>query len=414
MILPSTGHPYLGRMLQHQSGAWAEPNTEHVFQLLFDVAAEGLVVVGLDGKIVLYNPRLSEMFGYGPHELDDQPIEILLPEAFREIHARHRAGYSKHPVKRSMGIGMDLRGLRKDGTIFPLEIGLNHFELKGGRFVMGLVTDITERFQAEAEVLQSRQELEERVKQRTAELQAAEQNIRSALETERELHALKSRFVAMASHEFRTPLSTIMGSADLIDRYTAAGQDEKVSKHLARIRGKVREMTAMLNEFLSLERMEQGHVDPSPTEFDIVHLCIEMMEELRNMAKPGQTLNYDHRTGPSKVRLDMQILSNLLSNLVTNAIKYSPEGKPVHITSDVTAGRLRITVEDEGMGIPEEDQHHLFERFFRGSNATNIQGTGLGLNLVKRYLDLMGGTISFTSKPGNTRFSVDLPQIMKP
>lgn len=414
MILPSTGHPYLGRMLQHQSGAWAEPNTEHVFQLLFDVAAEGLVVVGLDGKIVLYNPRLSEMFGYGPHELDDQPIEILLPEAFREIHARHRAGYSKHPVKRSMGIGMDLRGLRKDGTIFPLEIGLNHFELKGGRFVMGLVTDITERFLAEAEVLQSRQELEERVKQRTAELQKAEQNVRSALETERELHALKSRFVAMASHEFRTPLSTIMGSADLIDRYTASGQDEKVSKHLARIRGKVREMTAMLNEFLSLERMEQGHVEPSPTEFDIVHLCIEMMEELRNMAKPGQTLNYDHRNGPSKVRLDKQILSNLLSNLVTNAIKYSPDGKPVHITSEVTAGRLRITVEDEGMGIPEEDQHHLFERFFRGSNATNIQGTGLGLNLVKRYLDLMGGTISFTSKPGNTRFSVDLPQIMKP
>ena len=414
MILPSTGHPYLGRMLQHQSGAWAEPNTEHVFQLLFDVAAEGLVVVGLDGKIVLYNPRLSEMFGYGPHELDDQPIEILLPEAFRQIHARHRAVYSKHPVKRSMGIGMDLRGLRKDGTIFPLEIGLNHFELNGGRFVMGLVTDITERFLAEAEVLQSRQELEERVKQRTAELQTAEQNVRSALETERELHALKSRFVAMASHEFRTPLSTIMGSADLIDRYTSSGQDEKVSKHLARIRGKVREMTAMLNEFLSLERMEQGHVEPSASEFDIVHLCIEMMEELRNMAKPGQTLNYDHRNGPSKVRLDMQILSNLLSNLVTNAIKYSPDGKPVHITSEVTAGRLRITVEDEGMGIPEEDQHHLFERFFRGSNATNIQGTGLGLNLVKRYLDLMGGTISFTSKPGNTRFSVDLPQIMKP
>jgi signal transduction histidine kinase len=108
------------------------------------------------------------------------------------------------------------------------------------------------------------------------------------------------------------------------------------------------------------------------------------------------------------------MLSNLLANLVTNAIKYSPEGKPVHLSTAVVDGRLRITVADQGMGIPAEDQQHLFDRFFRGSNASTIQGTGLGLNLVKRYLELMGGTISFNSEPGSTQFTVDLPQNMKP
>lgn len=390
-----------------------ELHAESVFKLLFDTAGEGLLVVDRQGRIVLHNPRLNAMFGYAEGELDMRSMELLLPDALRDAHAEHRAKYDQHPVQRSMGIGMELRGKRKDGTIFPVEVSLNHFTIGKGRFVMGLVTDITMRHKAEMELLRSRQDLEERVEHRTAELRAAEANVRSALEKERELHTLKSRFVAMASHEFRTPLSTIMGSADLIDRYNADA-DEKVTKHVVRIRGKVREMIAMLNEFLSLERIEQGHVVSSPSELDIVHLCIELIEELRALAKPGQTINYDHKQGPSAVLLDKQMLSSSITNLVINAIKYSPEGKPVRLITEVADGRLRIAVQDEGIGIPEEDQQHLFERFFRGNNASTIQGTGLGLNIVKRYLELMGGTISFTSTPGNTEFIVDLPQKMKP
>ncbi|MBK8581197.1 MAG: PAS domain S-box protein [Flavobacteriales bacterium] len=395
------------------NGPFGEFQAESVFKLLFNAAGEGLLVVDRQGRIVQHNPRLNEMFGYTEGELDMRPMEILLPDALHSTHAQHRANYDKQPVQRSMGIGMDLRGKRKDGTIFPVEVSLNHFTIGQGRFVMGLVTDITMRHTAEMGLIRSRQELEDRVEQRTEQLRAAEANVRKALDTERELHALKSRFVAMASHEFRTPLSTIMGSVDLINRYTE-GTDEKVAKHVTRIRSKVREMTAMLNEFLSLEKMEQGHVQPAPTDFDIVHLCIALIEELRAMAKPGQTINYGHGEGPSNVCLDKQMLSNLLANLVTNAIKYSPEGKPVHLSTAVVDGRLRITVADQGMGIPAEDQQHLFDRFFRGSNASTIQGTGLGLNLVKRYLELMGGTISFNSEPGSTQFTVDLPQNMKP
>lgn len=379
-----------------------------VCELLFSTAAEGLVVVDPGGNILMNNPRLGEMFGYSPDDLVGKGIELLLPESTRTRHVQHRTDYDRKPVQRSMGIGMDLWGQRKDGSVFPVEVSLNHFTVDGQRFVMGLVTDITLRRRAEDELHRANQELEERVEQRTAELKAAEQSVREALEKERELHALKSRFVSMASHEFRTPLSTIMGSIDLISRY--CGGEEKVDKHVARIRAKVRELTAMLNEFLSLERIEQGDVQPVPTEFDIVHQCIEQIEELRGLAKPGQSIDYDHDGDERSVFTDRVMLGHVITNLVTNAMKYSPEQKPIRLRTQIRKGMLTIIVSDEGMGIPAEDQQHLFERFFRGSNAMTIQGTGLGLNIVKRYLDLLGGTIDFTSAPGNTVFTVQLAQ----
>ena len=403
-------HQYLAPMNEHLGGDTGNVDVARVCQLLFTTAAEGLVVVDGKGVIIMHNPRLNSMFGYSEGELHGHTIEVLLPASVRDRHVHHRDIYQQKPVQRSMGNNMDLWGQRKDGTIFPVEVSLNHFAVDNKRYVMGLVTDITLRRQAEDALHRSNQDLENRVEQRTAELREAEQNLRDALLKEKELHALKSRFVSMASHEFRTPLSTILSSVDLIGRYTEAAADEKVSKHVARIRSKVREMTAMLNEFLSLERIEQGQVECTPMELDIVHLCIELMEELRTLAKTGQAIDYDHEGGERNVTLDRQMLSNVITNLVTNAVKYSPEGKRVVLRTALVSGRLTITIKDEGIGIPAEDQQHLFERFFRGGNATNIQGTGLGLNLVRRYLELMKGTIRFTSAPGDTEFTVELPQ----
>lgn len=407
-------HRYLAAMANGESGAFSEVDVARVCELLFTTAAEGLVVVDTRGSILMHNPRLTAMFGYGEGELARENIEVLLPDAARARHATHRENYDRRPVQRSMGMGMDLWGKRKDGSVFPVEVSLNHFEVDGARYVMGLVTDITLRRAAEDELKRTNQELEDRVEQRTAELREAEHSVREALEKEKELHALKSRFVAMASHEFRTPLSTIMSSVDLIGRYTEEAGDERVQKHVLRIRAKVREMTAMLNEFLSLERIEQGQVECAPVELDIVHLSIEMIEELRAMARNGQAIDYDHQGDERTVTLDRQMLSNVMTNLVTNALKYSPEGRRVELRSAIANGRLTITVNDEGMGIPAEDQQHLFERFFRGSNATTIQGTGLGLNIVKRYLELMKGSIHFTSRPGSTTFTVELPQHLTP
>lgn len=407
---PARSSTYLADAMSSADDPTGELDLSRVCQLLFQTASEGLVVVDAKGSILLHNPRLNEMFGYGPNELGGERIEVLLPDAVRGRHEQHRAAYDRAPAPRSMGRGMDLSGKRKDGSVFPVEVSLNHMALDGQRFVMGLVTDISMRRVAELDLQRSKQELEDRVEQRTAELKEAEQSVRIALEKERELHALKSRFVAMASHEFRTPLSTIMSSVDLISRYTDDAGDEKVSKHITRIRGKVREMTAMLNDFLSLERIEQGQVECNVVNFDIVHLAIELIEELRNMARSGQAIDYDHEGGERNVTLDHQMLSNVITNLVTNAMKYSPEGTRVVLRTRIVEGQLTITVQDEGIGIPMEDQQHLFERFFRGTNATTIQGTGLGLNIVRRYLDLMNGTIRFESAPGNTVFTVELPQ----
>ncbi|MBL7950369.1 MAG: PAS domain S-box protein [Flavobacteriales bacterium] len=381
-----------------------------ICEMLFTTAAEGLVVVDPAGAILMHNPRLGAMFGYADGALVGRTVEVLLPDALRQRHVEHRAAYHRKPVQRSMGQGMDLRGKRQDGSVFPVEISLNHFAVDGQPYVMGLITDITLRHEAEMGLQRTNMELEERVEQRTAQLREAELSVREALEKERELHALKSRFVAMASHEFRTPLSTIMSSVDLIARYTEAGVDERVEKHIARIRGKVREMTAMLNEFLSLERIEQGEVLCQPTAIDVVHLCIELIEELRALTKSGQVIDYDHDGVERSVTLDRQMLSNVITNLVTNAVKYSPEGRRISLRTRIEGGRLLVTVSDQGIGIPLEDQQHLFDRFFRGSNATTIQGTGLGLNLVKRYLELMQGNITFTSLPGATVFHVELPQ----
>ncbi len=399
---------YIGAMEELGERSFGPADVARVCEMLFTTAAEGLVVVDPAGAILMHNPRLNAMFGYGPGELVGQRVEVLMPTAQRDRHVQHRADYHQRPVQRSMGIGMDLRGRRKDGTEFPVETSLNHFTLDERSYVMGLVTDITLRHRAETALQRTNQELEQRVEERTAQLREAERSVREALEKEKDLHALKSRFVSMASHEFRTPLSTIMSSVDLIARY--AEGNGKVEKHVVRIRSKVREMTAMLNEFLSLERIEQGQANCQPVAIDIVDLGIELIEELRALTKSGQTIGYDHEGCERNVTLDRQMLGNVITNLVINAVKYSPEGCAITLRTRIDDGRLHVIVHDQGIGIPEADQQHLFERFFRGGNAVTIQGTGLGLNLVKRYLELMDGGIRFTSAPGDTTFTVELPQ----
>lgn len=385
---------------------------ERVRELLFSTAAEGLVLVDRTGTVRMNNPRLLEMFGYEEGDLLGRSIDLLLPKSFRTAHLAQRSNYNARPAKRHMGRGRELNGVRKDGTIFPVEVGLNHFTVDKELYVMALVTDITERRKAEDALQRNTTELEKRVEERTAELAKGARAVELALEREKELSALKSRFVSMASHEFRTPLSTIMGSADLIARYTEGPGNEKVHKHVQRIRAKVRDLTAILNDFLSFERIGQGDLPSVPEDLDIVHLCIGLIEELRGMTKPGQALEFDHTSDERTVTLDHSTLVNTITNLVTNAIKYSPEGRPVILRTSVDNGCLRIAVIDKGMGIPSADQAHLFEPFFRAQNVLTIQGTGLGLNLVKRYLDLMGGTITFTSTPGEgSTFNVRIPKI---
>ncbi|MFT2008050.1 ATP-binding protein [Pontibacter sp. 13R65] len=267
-------------------------------------------------------------------------------------------------------------------------------------------------------------ELEERVKDRTQELakviqkleqtnkslHEAELEVRKALQKEKELHELKSRFVTIASHEFRTPLSTILSSASLISKYKTAETDDKRVKHVDRIKSAVSNLTSILNDFLSISRIEEGKIYNVPSTFDLESFAAEISEEAQGVLKVGQQINYQHKGNQSVVHLDKQLLRNILFNLLSNASKYSNEHKTVFFETEITDKQIIVKVQDQGIGIPENDKAHLFTPFFRAQNVTNIQGTGLGLNIVKKYMDIMAGTLQYESElDRGTTFTVTFP-----
>lgn len=242
------------------------------------------------------------------------------------------------------------------------------------------------------------------VKQNVNKLKQAEEDIKTALEKERMINELKSRFVSLASHEFRTPLSTILSSTELIEEYiehvgkNPAFIKDKNIHHLKRIKSAIQNMVTILNNFLSLDQLEQGKTLTNPLEFDVREFAEKAVDSLRQKLKSGQNIVYSHLSDASVVFIDRAILENVTLNLLTNAIKYSPENTVINYTTRVVKNGLEFTVEDHGIGIPQTEQANLFERFFRAKNTLNIEGTGLGLSIVKKYIDLLNGHISFTSR----------------
>jgi len=235
------------------------------------------------------------------------------------------------------------------------------------------------------------------VVQNVTDVRRADSETREALIKEKQLNDLKSKFVSIASHEFRTPLSTILSSVSLAEKYSASADGDKRNKHYERIKSSVKNLTEILNDFLSLEKLEAGKVESRPDKFDIVGFAEDIKEQMQALAKPGQEIIYSHKGEGKTVILDRQLLRNICINLIGNAIKYSPEGKAIEFMTEVNS-EIKIAVKDQGIGIPEADQQHLSERFFRAQNVTAIQGTGLGLNIVNRYVNLMNGKMEFYSK----------------
>jgi PAS domain S-box-containing protein len=403
------------------------------FREIFQGSAEGIIMVNREGVILLANPVSETMFGYEYGELIGKTLEELLPSRYRGTHSHLRKSFNEHPSPRRMGIGRDLMAMRKDRSEFPVEVSLSYKEIKDDFLVMAFIIDITERKKAEEALKSSEEqlllyaaELERKVQTRTEALnrsvqelekevevrKKAEEDARKALEKERELNELKSKFVSIASHEFRTPLSTIMSSASLVSQYKEKGDLDKIDKHTARIKSNVNHLTGILNDFLSLGKLEEGRVDIITESLNIPSFLNEIQEELKPSLKTGQKIVLEYAPDLKPINVDVRILRNVLFNLLSNASKYSDEGKNIYLTCFETGDELILNVKDEGIGIPENDKKHLFDRFFRASNATNIQGTGLGLNIVKRYLDLLGGSISFESEYGKgSTFSIMIPTL---
>jgi PAS domain S-box-containing protein len=394
------------------------------FQTLFQYATNGLLLTNQQGQIIMANPALARMFGYKNEELIGQQVEMLIPHEVRQRHQGHREDFHQMPRSRDMGTGLDLYGLKKDGSEFPLEVSLSPFRTKEGAFVVAFLVDNTYRKNVETSLLRQKQELstlstalkdlneslEVKVAVRTAELEQAKNELAQALSKERELGELKSRFVSMASHEFRTPLTSVLSSAGLVDQYADRGDLDNIKKHAARIKHATEALNSILSEFLSLGRLEEGRVMPKMEAIHLPTCLAETHADLKNIFKTGQTLQYTH-TGRETVHMDGTLLRNIMINLISNAVKYSAEGQPLEVHSSVSDDDdLRISVRDYGIGVPEAEQKNLFERFFRASNTINIQGTGLGLHIVQRYADLLGGRVEFKSVPGEgSTFWIDIP-----
>jgi signal transduction histidine kinase len=238
----------------------------------------------------------------------------------------------------------------------------------------------------------------------------AQQKVDQLLVQERELNELKSNFLTLASHEFRTPMSMILSSASLIGRYNGVDDNTNRERHVQRIKSSVHSLTGILSDFLSLSHMEEQTMHGLPHPLDIVLFCHELVDDLRGLIKPGQRIVYRHLAGQSMIGIDGPMLKNILINLLVNASKYSSERKEIELTTDVQQEQLAVTVKDEGIGIPDADKDKLFINFFRARNAMHMQGTGLGLYIVKRYVDLLSGSITFTSQlNAGTIFTIQLP-----
>ena len=228
-----------------------------------------------------------------------------------------------------------------------------------------------------------------------------------SLDREKQLNIMKSAFISMASHEFRTPLTAIMSSTFLAEKYTENNQADKSMKHFDRIKSSVNNLIELLDDFLAIDKLEQGKMESTQEQFDLHNFLYELVDTLNNMCKPGQQIMFRF-TGKNEVLIDKKTLRNILLNLLSNAIKYSE--KDIQLATEIKNGLLCIAVKDQGIGIPEEEHKNMFGKFFRASNAYQVQGTGLGLNIVKHYVELMNGTISFESQVNvGTSFYVELP-----
>jgi PAS domain S-box len=489
-----------------------------VLKVISEVIAEGVVIVDQAHQIVSCNTAANKMFGYYDQDLVGRPLDVLILEGLRARHRHEVKEFMKKGIARTMGPGLELFGMRKNGQRFPLEISLNPFKLGGDKYVMALVVDITERKKAEQtidywfqifdeslneiyvfdaetfifinvnrgaqlnlgydleelnrlsvldikpklsnevmkrlvaplisgkrekvnfETVHKRkdgslypvevhlqlshigkrkvcvaivlditerknytQQLENTVEERT-------QQLREALMAEKKLNELKTKFLSLVSHEFKTPLTSILTSTSLLSKYTETDQQDKRDKHINTIKYKVRHLDNILTDFLSIERLDTGKVNYNITNFPLSKLVNEVIYDSNTLLKEGQHILYPSDIDGINIEFDEKIMALSLSNLVHNAIKYSPEDAEIELRATRIGTILRIDIIDQGLGVPIEEQPFIFDRYFRASNVLTVQGTGIGLNIVRQHMHNLGANITFTSELGKgSTFTLHIP-----
>ncbi len=391
----------------------------NIFDILFEAIPEGVIVVNEKRMIAATNASIEGMFCYKKDELIHQPIEILIPKKYHLEHPKYFETFLKKSSIIKISNNKNLVGVTKNNKEFPIEIGLNPFKVNGNTYIIALIIDITKRRDDERKIRFLNSKLEKKIKLRTLELEntinqlkqlnkdykseikrriEAEIQIKDALKKERELNELKTKFLSMVSHEFKTPLSGILTSATLFGKYKLENQQQNRDKHIDIITNKVRYLDNIINDFLSIERLESNKVVYKFSKFNLSKIVNEVVYNSNLLLKTGQKINTSKNSDAYVLYQDEKILELVLTNIINNAIKYSPQDTIIDLEFYKEKKAIVFKVTDKGIGIPQKDQKFIFNRYFRAENALNNQGTGIGLNIVKSHLENLGGSIIFRSK----------------
>jgi two-component system sensor kinase FixL len=410
-----------------------------LLKAIIDNAIDGLITIDDQGIIESINPSACKLFGYTEQEIVKKNVSVLMPQPDRRHHDGYLFRYKKTGEASIIGVGRELTGLKKNGSTFPFRLGVSEVKYSGRIIYAGFIHDLSREKEVESQLQDYAALLEDQVQERTlslretvealeqtkAELNLSLKNLHNTVSTleqtqrelslslskEQELGKLKSRFVSIASHEFRTPLSMVQLSVSLIERHALPFHNPHISKHVDKIKDAVLNVTAILNDFLSLEKLDTGKVQAKFNHFNLAEFATEITEEMQIVLKGRQKIVYVHRGPELMITLDQTLLKNCIVILIDNAIKYSGEESSIQFYTKINETNCTIRICDNGIGIPVEDQKHLCEPFFRAHNTGKISGNGLGLSILSRYTDLMNGKLDFKSRINRgTLFTLTFPQ----
>lgn len=390
------GQEPLGQELEHL-------RRQH--QLILNAVGEGVYGLDLAGNVTFVNPAAAEMIGWSTEDLIGQSMHAVMHHSLADGSPYQREACPIYAAFQDGSVRRITNEVfwRKDGTSFPVEYISTPMRDEEGRLIGTVVTfrDITQRRWAEEILQRANEELEQKVQERTAELQNANQQLR-------QLSDMRSRFVSMVCHEFRNPLNNIALTVSSLNRYDTQLRPDEKTDYLLTINANVERMTQMIDDILVIGKIEAKVLSVNPKPLDLVVFCQDLLAE--GDSRRPEPIQFVCRSRQVLACLDERLLRSILSNLLSNAIRYTPDGRAIWLKLAKQRGQVILKVQDEGIGISSGDRKQLFEPFHRGQNVSNIPGTGLGLSIVKQFVQLQQGTIKVTSRVGvGTTFTVSLP-----
>jgi PAS domain S-box-containing protein len=382
------------QLIDQEKETRAAMEIERRFRELLEAAPDAIIEVDREGRIVLLNVATERSFGYSREELLGQPVEVLIPDSLKPGHTQHRAHYWNHPVTRPMGSGLALRGCRKDGSTFPVEISLSPVKTGDAFRVTAIIRDTSDRKHAEDRFREMQQTYTLELESRNRDVERADQ--------------LKSEFLASMSHELRTPLHTIIGFTELLAEELEGPLNEKQQRFIGHIHKDSLHLLTLINDILDISKVESGRIELRREAFDLAGVLEETLASIRPQ---GIAKSIEIRTKlsvPTAIYADRLRVKQVLFNLLSNAMKFTPAGGKIQVEGSLRDGFVEISVSDTGIGIPMDQHQAVFDKFHQvGATTKGVrEGTGLGLAISKALVEEHGGRIWLESEPGKgSRFT---------